>query len=467
MLEAGTPRHAGTTRRTPKAEPHWSLVTAILGSTMAFVDGTVVNVALPALQRDLGGGLTLQQWVVDAYLLTLGSLILLGGSLGDLFGERRIFSLGTLLFGITSVLCAAAPDGNTLIVARGLQGIAGALLTPAALAVITSTFSGEERGAAIGSWTAWTGISLVIGPLLGGWLVSAASWRAIFILNVPLVALTLATIAVALPRRAEGSERAEVDVTGAVLCVLGLGGPVFALIEEPRRGWGDPLILATLCGGLFLLATFVWWEGHASHPMLPLRLFRSRNFTAANVETLFAYGALATLIFFLSLFLQQLAGYSPFRSGLALLPITIVMFALSRLSGRLAMRLGPRFFMGAGPIVCAAGVAWMLPLGRHFDYWTELLPPVLVFAVGLTCLVAPLTSTVLAEAGESDAGIASAVNNAVARVAGLIAIAVIGVAVAGPNMELTLHGFRVATALNAVLLAAAGLTGIAGVRNPR
>jgi EmrB/QacA subfamily drug resistance transporter len=449
------------------AQKRLVLIACILGSSIVFVDGTVVNVALPSLQRDLGGGLTLQQWVVDAYLLTLGSLILLGGSLGDLFGERRIFSIGTALFGLTSIFCAAAPDGNTLIVARGLQGIAGALLTPAALAVITSTFSGEERGAAIGSWTAWTGISLVIGPLLGGWLVSAASWRSIFVLNVPLVALTLGTIAIALPRRAEGSARAEVDVTGAVLCVLGLGGPVFALIEEPRRGWTDPLILVTLCVGIFLLAAFVWWEEHASHPMLPLRLFRSGNFTAANVETLFAYGALSTLIFFLSLFLQQLAGYSPFRSGLALLPITIVMFSFSRLAGRLAMRLGPRFFMAAGPIVCALGVAWMVPLGRRFDYWTELLPPLLVFAVGLSCLVAPLTSTVLAEAGERDAGIASAVNNAVARVAGLVAIAVIGVAVAGPNMELTLHGFRVATAINAALLVAAGLTGIAGIRNAR
>jgi len=279
--------------------------------------------------------------------------------------------------------------------------------------------------------------------------------------------VALATIAVALPRRAEGSERAEVDVTGAVLCVLGLGGPVFALIEEPRRGWGDPLILATLCLGLFLLAAFVWWEEHASHPMLPLRLFRSRNFTAANVETLFAYGALSTLIFFLSLFLQQLAGYSPFRSGLALLPITIVMFALSRLSGRLAMRLGPRFFMGAGPIVCAAGVAWMLPLGRHFDYWTELLPPVLVFAVGLTCLVAPLTSTVLAEAGESDAGIASAVNNAVARIAGLLGTAVVGAAIAGGDNQLDLSGYRVSMAITAALIAVGGAIGFAGIRNRR
>src|SRR5437764_3451177 len=241
------------------------LVSCILGSAMVFVDGTVVNVALPAIQRNLGGGLTLQQWVVDAYLLTLGSLILLGGSLGDLFGERRIFSLGTLLFGITSVLCAAAPDGNTLIVARGLQGIAGALLTPAALAVITSTFSGEERGAAIGSWTAWTGIGTVIGPLVGGWLVGHTSWRSIFFLNVPIAALTLVAIVVAFPRR-NGGARAHVDVPGAALCVLGLGGSVFALIEQPRRGWGDPLILAGLLGGVAVLAAFLAWERRTPHP---------------------------------------------------------------------------------------------------------------------------------------------------------------------------------------------------------
>jgi EmrB/QacA subfamily drug resistance transporter len=442
------------------------LVACILGSAIVFVDGTVVNVALPAIQRDLGGGLTLQQWVVDAYLLTLGSLILLGGSLGDLFGERRIFSLGTAFFGITSVGCALAPSGNALIAARGLQGVAGALLTPAALAVITATFTGEERGAAIGTWTAWTGIATVIGPLVGGWLVSAASWRAIFFLNVPLVALTLLVIAVALPPRAEG-KRADVDVTGAVLCVLGLGGPVFALIEQPRRGWTDPLILATLVGGSALLALFVFWEAHAASPMLPLRLFRRRNFSAANLETLFAYGALSTVIFFQTLYLQQLAGYSALRSGLALLPITIVMFTFSRPVGRLSMRLGPRLFMTAGPLVCAGAAALMIRFHVHVDYWKELVPTLLLFGVGLSSLVAPLTSTVLADAAEGDAGIASAVNNAVSRVAGLVAIAVIGVAVAGPHAELTLHGFRLAMGISAALLVAAGLTGAAGIRNRR
>jgi EmrB/QacA subfamily drug resistance transporter len=442
------------------------LIACILGSAVVFIDMTVVNVALPAIQRDLGGGLTLQQWVVDAYLLTLGSLILLGGSLGDLFGERLVFSAGVAAFGLTSVVCGLAPDGNTLIAARGLQGIAGALLTPAALATITSTFSGEERGAAIGTWTAWTGIGTVIGPLVGGWLVGHASWRSIFFLNVPLCALTLAAISISLPpMRPEG--RADVDAVGAMLCVLGLGGSVFALIEQPRRGWGDPLILGTLLGGLALLAAFLEWERRTPHPMLPLRLFRRRNFTLANVETLFVYGALSIVTFFLALFLQQLAGYSPLQSGLALLPITIVLFALSRYVGRFSMRIGPRLFMGAGPLVCAAGLAAMLRLERHLTYWTELLPPVIVFALGLALIVAPLTSTVLADAETGDAGIASAVNNAVARVAGLLGIAVVGVAVAGPHARLTVHGFHLALAITSGLLALGGAVGFAGIRNPR
>jgi len=441
------------------------LVSCILGSAMVFVDGTVVNVALPAIQRDLGGGLTLQQWVVDAYLLTLGSLILLGGSLGDLFGERRIFSLGVATFGLTSVVCGVAPDGNTLIAARGLQGIAGALLTPAALATITASFEGEERGAAIGTWTAWTGIGTVIGPLVGGWLVGAASWRSIFFLNVPLALLTLVTIAIALPR-ATHTRETDVDVVGAALCVLGLGGSVFALIEQPRRGWGDPLILGTLLAGLALVAAFVLWERRAPQPMLPPRLFARRNFTFANIETLFVYGALSALIFFLVLFLQQLAGYSAFQSGLALLPATIVLFLLSRYVGRFSMRLGPRLFMGAGPLLAAAGVALMLRLDTRLDYWTDLLPAVLVFALGLTLIVAPLTSTVLADAGAGDAGIASAVNNAVARVAGLLAIAVVGVAVAGRDARLTAHGFHIAIAITTALLAVGGAIGFAGIRKP-
>jgi EmrB/QacA subfamily drug resistance transporter len=440
------------------------LTAAILGSAVVFIDMTVVNVALPAMQRDLGGGLTLQQWVVDAYLLTLGSLILLGGSLGDLFGERLVFSIGVAAFGVTSVFCGVAPDGNSLIAARGLQGVAGALLTPAALATITANFDGEERGAAIGTWTAWTGIGTVVGPLVGGWLVGHASWRSIFFLNVPFCAATLIAISAALPRsKHEG--HAQIDLVGATLCVTGLGASVFALIEEPRRGWGDPLILGPLLGGAALFALFLVWERRISHPMLPLRLFRRRNFTIANVETLFVWGALSTLTFFLALFLQQLVGYSPLQAGLALLPITIILFLLSSYVGRFSARIGPRLFMGAGPLICAVGLLLMLRLGRDISYVTDLLPAVIVFALGLALTVAPVTSTVLADAGAGDAGIASAVNNAVARVAGLLGIAVVGVAVAGTDTRLTVHGFHLAVAINAGLLAVGGAIGLAAIRN--
>jgi EmrB/QacA subfamily drug resistance transporter len=402
---------------------------------------------------------------VDAYLLTLGSLLLVGGSLGDLFGARKLFILGIVVFGVTSVLCAAAPDGTTLILARGLQGVAGAILTPAGLAVIATTFSGEERGAAIGSWTAWTGVAFVIGPLLGGWLITQGSWRWVFLINVPIAIATAALVIYAVPKRETGNERARVDVVGGVLCVLGLGGPVFALIEEPRRGWGDPLIFGTFFGGLLLLAIFLWWERRQTAPMLPLRLFSKRNFTFANIETLTVYAALSTLTFFLVLFLQQLAGYSPVKSGLVLVPITIVMFLLSPRVGRLSMRYGPRFFMGVGPLVTAVGVVPLVRLKPGFDYWTELLPSLLLFSVGLSMIVAPLTSTVLADAGERDAGIASGVNNAVARVAGLLGIATVGAAIAGADNKLDMSGFRMSMWITAALVAAGGVIGLAGIRN--
>ncbi len=443
------------------------LAACILGSIIVFVDSTVVNVALPAIQRDLGGGLALQQWVVDAYLLTLGSLLLVGGSLGDLFGARLVFMLGIAAFGITSVLCAAAPDGTTLILARGLQGIAGAVLTPAGLAVITATFAGEERGAAIGSWTAWTGVAFVVGPLVGGWLVTNTSWRWIFLVNVPFVAVTLALVAYAVPKRKPGEQRPRLDVAGGTLCALGLAGPVFALIEAPTRGWSDPLIAATLIAGIALLLVFVAWERRAPQPMLPLALFSRRNFSFANVETVSVYAGLSTLTFFLVLFVQQLDGYSALQSGLALLPITLVMFVLSPRVGRLSMRHGPRLFMGLGPLVAAAGLLGTIRLTPGFSYWLELLPPLLVFSVGLSMIVAPLTATVLSDADDHDAGIASGVNNAVARVAGLLGIAIVGAAVAGGDNRLDQSGFRLAMAITAALVAAGGAIGLAGIRNPR
>jgi EmrB/QacA subfamily drug resistance transporter len=443
------------------------LVACILGSVIVFVDSTVVNVALPAMQRDLGGGLALQQWVVDAYLLTLGSLLLVGGSLGDLFGSRRVFMIGIAGFGVTSLLCAVAPDGTLLILARGLQGIAGAILTPAGLAVITATFSGEERGAAIGTWTAWTGVAFVVGPLVGGWLVTNASWRWIFLINIPFVVATLALVAYAVPKRDQGNERARVDVLGGVLCALGLGGPVFALIEAPTRGWSDPLIVGSLAGGVTLFAFFLVWERRSSEPMLPLRLFSRRNFSFANIETLTVYAGLSTLTFFLVLFVQQIAGYSALKSGLALLPVTIVMFLLSPRVGRLSMRHGPRLFMGVGPFVAAVGLVALIRLKAGFSYWFELLPPLVVFSIGLSMIVAPLTATVLSDAGEHDAGIASGVNNAVARVASLLGIAVVGAVVAGTDNRLDQSGFRLAMVITAALVAAGGAVGLAGIRNAK
>jgi len=404
--------------------------------------------------------------VVDAYLLTLGSLILVGGSLSDLFGARRIFLIGILSFGAISVLCAAAPDGNTLIAARALQGVAGAMLTPSGLAVITATFRGEERGAAIGTWTSWTGIAFVIGPLVGGWLVTHTSWRWVFIINVPFALLTAALVIAVVPTIERDGPRARVDFVGAILCTLGLAGPVFALIEAPQRGWSDPVILVTLIGGILVFASFILWEARTSHPMLPLRLFNRRNFTVANIETLTVYAGLSTLTFFLVLFLQQLASYSALRSGLALLPITIVMFVASPRVGRLSIRFGPRVFMGVGPLVAGASLLWLTQMDAHFSYWMELLPVLFGFSVGLSMIVAPLTATVLADATERDAGIASGVNNAIARVAGLLGIAVVGAVIAGTSNTLDLAGYHTAMEITAVLVAAGGVIGLVGIRNP-
>jgi EmrB/QacA subfamily drug resistance transporter len=409
------------------ASPRFTLVATILGSSIVFIDATVVNVALPSIQRDLGGGLAAQQWIVDAYLLTLGSLILVGGSLGDIFGAVRVFRIGVTGFGIASALCALAPTANVLIVCRGLQGVAGALLTPASLAVITTTFAGPARGAAIGTWTAWSGISTVVGPLLGGWLIGISSWRVIFLLNLPIVAAALVIAVTKLPRRDARKQGVHVDIVGAILCAVGLGGIVLGFIEQPRHGWGDPVVLGGLAGGTLCLVGFVLWELREPQPMLPLRLFRRRNFTVTNLETFAVYGGLSAWGFFLALYLQQIAGYSPFQAGLATLPVTLALFLLSRYVGRLAMRYGPRGFMTAGPIVAGAATLALARLPPGFDYWGDLLPPIIGFGVGLGLTVAPLTATVLSEAGPSEAGIASGVNNAVARVAGLIAIAVIGI----------------------------------------
>ncbi|HET6550241.1 MAG TPA: MFS transporter [Solirubrobacter sp.] len=465
-----------------------ALAAAIMGSFVAGLDSTVVNVALPAIRGDLGGGLAGQQWVSNAYLLTLGALILVAGSLADLYGERRVFSIGVGGFGVVSLLCAVAPSIEVLIAGRALQGVFGALLTPSALAVIVSTFGPEERGAAIGSWTAWSGISFVIGPLAGGWLVDTASWRWIFAINVPFVAVTLVLVAMAVPA-SRGRPGVRLDWLGAVLTVLGLAGPVLALIRQPIAGWGSVEVWLPGLGGLALLALFVVHERRTSAPMLPLELFRRRNFVFGNLQTFSMYGGLGAMMFFLTLFLQQVAGYEALEAGVAMIPTTIVMFALSRRAGRLADRYGPRFFMGCGPLVGAVGVALMLRVDEDVAYWTDLFPALLLFSLGLVATVTPLTATVLADADEHNAGIASGVNNAIARVASLVAVAAIGAVVAAvysgdlggdaaretlaiipgvpESVDASVHAFHVGIAICAALLAVGGVLGLAGIRNPR
>jgi EmrB/QacA subfamily drug resistance transporter len=492
------------------------LVAAILGTTVVTVDSTVVNVALPAIAEDLGGGLAGQQWTANAYLVTLGSLLLIGGSLGDIFGERRVFAFGVAAFGVTSLACALAPTIEILVGARALQGVAGALLTPAALAVIVANFAPDERGKAVGAWTAWGGIGTVLGPLIGGQLVDAASWRWIFAINVPIVIGTMWLILRVVPQARERDPDARVDVVGALLCAFGLAGVTFGLIEQPLRGWSDPVVAGPLLAGAVMFASFLVWEARTRHPMLPLGLFKRHNFTFGNIETFAMYGGLGLLFFFLVLFLQQVAGWSATAAGSSSIPVTVMMFALSTRFGALADRYGPRFFMGVGPLVTAAGLALFLRLDADVNYLTDLLPGLLVFGLGLSMTVAPLTSTVLADADESNAGIASGVNNAIARVAGLVAIAAVGAVVAAsfetrldeavgsqanrpevaaaletarerPLSALEVQGvpedvatsvreaaedasvgaFRVGVGISTALVALGGILGLLGIRNPR
>jgi len=444
----------------------WTLIASILGSSMAFVDGSVVNVALPAIQHELGGGLATQQWVVNAYLLTLGSLILVGGSLGDIFGESRVFAIGVASFAGASLLCAIAPNAPALIVFRGIQGMAGALLVPASLAMITATFTGSARGNAIGQWTSWSGISFILGPTLGGWLVDVSTWRLIFLINLPIAAVTLFFLMRLGGMHQARREDLRVDVTGAILCTAGLGLLVAGFIEQPRRGWGDPLIVGAFLGGLACLGAFVAYELRTPMPMLPLRLFRLRNFSVTNVETLSVYGGLSALTTFLTLYLIEYAGFSALHAGISLLPVTVVMFFLSPRTGRLSMQYGPRLFMAVGPIVAGLAVVAYTQLPQDVNYWVDILPALVVFALGLSLTVAPLTTTVLADAGPGDAGVASGVNNAVARIAGLLAIAILGILAAGGGDHLTVHGFHVTMGAVAVLLVGGGLIGAIGIRNP-
>lgn len=432
---------------------------AVLAAFVAFLDGTVITVALPSMSAELGGGLPVQQWIVDAYLITLGALILLAGSLSDLWGRTTVLRLGLIGFGATSLACGIAPTAELLIAARALQGVAGALLVPSSLALIMSTHRGAAQSAAIGVWTSWTSVAFIAGPVIGGVLTDLANWRWVFVINVVPIAVTLwllRGLRVEAPR-----ESPPVDWMGAVLGAIGLGGVVFALIEQANFGWASPVVLVPAAVGVASIGGFLVRERRAPHPMMPLSLFRSRNFAVGNAATVAVYGALSIGTFAIPLFLQQSAGLSATLSGLALLPVTIIMIALSSRFGALAGRYGARWFMAAGPALAGAGYLLMLAVDAPFDYATQLLPGVLLFGLGITMTIAPLTSAILGAIDVDRSGIASAINNAVSRVAGLVAIAMLG-AVIGTRIDAA--WLDRAVVLTAGLLIAGGAISAIGIR---
>ncbi|WGW10940.1 DHA2 family efflux MFS transporter permease subunit [Saxibacter everestensis] len=449
----------------------WVLTATVLGSGMAGLDATVVNVALPTIGREYDVGVAGLQWVVNAYTLTLAGLLLLGGTLGDRYGRRRLFILGTVWFALASLACALAPNAITLIFARGLQGIGGALLTPGSLAILQSVFVSADRSKAIGAWSGLGGVASAIGPFLGGWLIEAVSWRLIFLINLPLAAAAVLIAIRHVPQPPVQRSRQRLDIVGALSITAGLIGVTYGLISGPNDGWLSPLVVLSLGAGVALLVVFLVWERHATNPMLPLGIFRSVQFSAANAVTFVVYAALGGGLFLLPIVLQQAVGYSPLFAGVALLPITVIMLALSGRSGALADRIGPRLQMSLGPIVIAAGLALLVRIDGSGDYLTQVLPAILVFGLGLAINVAPLTSTALAAAPAEHAGIASGVNNGVARTAGLLAVAVLPVA-AGITGDAYLHpsalleGFRSAVLIAAGLCVAGGVLAAITIRNP-
>ena len=434
---------------------------AVLASFVTFLDGSVINVALPAISEELGGGLSVQQWVVDAYLVTLGTLILLAGSLSDAFGRMLVLRVGLIGFAATSIAIALAPTAELLIVMRGLQGIAGALLVPSSLALIISSFRGVAQARAIGQWTGWTSAAFLAGPILGGLFVDFLSWRLVFAINIVPIVVTLVLMA-RLGQKNARPEGAGIDWLGAVLGIVGLGGPVFALIEQGNYGWGSPVIWVPFVVGLVSLTVFVLRQRTATHPMLPLGLFAVRNFSAGNIATTFIYAALSLGGFLVSVYLQQVAGFSATAAGLAFLPMTLINIGLSSRFGTLAGKYGPRLFMTLGPIVGGIGYLLMLTTGEKVDYWWQVLPGVLIFAVGLSATVAPLTAAILGSIPEAQSGIGSAINNAVSRIAGLVAIALIGVILGGP---LDVDSFHRGLVVTAALLFAGGIVSWVGIRN--
>jgi len=438
------------------------LAVAILSSFVAFLDGSVVNLALPAIGREFGGGLALQQWVVDGYLLALGALILVAGAISDAFGRLVVLRTGLAVFAVSSLLCAFSPTGWVLIAARCLQGVGAAFLVPSSLAMLNARYSGAEQAKAIGTWTAYTGTAFVIGPLLGGVLVDALSWRWIFGVNIVPLAVTLYLTTRLSPAEFRSERRTKIDVVGAVLTAVGLTGAVYALIEQQRFGMANPVVLTSLLVGVACLVAFPWWESRAANPMMPLHIFAARNFAVGNVATVFLYAAVSLGTLLVALFLQETAGMSATEAGVATLPIPVLSFFLARRFGALAGRHGPRLYMALGPLIAAGGFLLMTTVGQPLNFWAQMLPGLVVFGFGLTMTVSPLTAAVLAAVDPAQSGIGSAINNAIARIAGLIAVALIGVIVGG---TVDFAGFRQGAFVAAALFALAGLVSWAGIRN--
>jgi EmrB/QacA subfamily drug resistance transporter len=419
--------NAGARRSRPlrydEAAGRWVLFATVLGTGIAFLDATVVNIALPAIGAEFDADLAALQWTINGYTLTLASFILLGGSLGDRFGRRRIFVLGVVWFALASLLCGLAPNVELLVGARALQGVGGALLTPGSLAILQATFAEQDRGRAIGAWSGLAGIAGAVGPFLGGWLVEAATWRLVFLINVPLAVLVVVVSVRHVPESVDPQAPRHFDFTGSALCAVGLAGLTYGLIAWGGVGSVDATVFLALAVGVGGLTLFVVVERMSDHPMMPLELFASPVFRSVNLVTFLVYAALGGLFFMLVITLQVVAGYTPILAGTALLPVTVIMLLLSSWAGGLGQRIGPRIPMTIGPLVAAAGLALLTRIGPGASYLYDVLPGVIVFGFGLSLTVAPLTSTVLASAPQQHAGVASGVNNAIARSAGLLIVA--------------------------------------------